>query len=68
MLADVLNPNENAWELEIFGGARTDKYERWYACERWNLPYRNLVIKGKIEPLALTRLRDIGVEEVAPFV
>ena len=52
---------ENAWELEIFGGARTDKYERWFASERWNLPYYNVVIKGKIEPLALSRLRAMRV-------
>ena len=65
VLADVLNPKENAWELEIFGGARTDKYERWFACERWNLPYYNLVIKGRIEPLALSRLLAKGVQVTA---
>jgi hypothetical protein len=65
VLADVLDPKEDAWELEIYGGPRTDKYERWFACYRWNLPYYNLVIKGKIEPLALSRLRAMGVQVMA---
>lgn len=61
-LVEVLDAKENAWELEIHGSARTDKYSRWFACEGWNLPYYNLVIKGKLEPRALSGLHDMGIE------
>lgn len=62
VLLDVLNPEENAWELEIHGGGRTDKYEKWFACEKWNLPFCNLVIKGKTERFALQKLRSRGLQ------
>lgn len=58
VLVDVLRPSESAWELEISGSSRTDKYREWFACRRWNLPYDNLVIKGKIDPLARKRIES----------
>ena len=65
VLLDVLDSRENAWELEIFGGSRTDKYKQWYASENWNLPYYNLVIKGKIDPFALSKIRASGTRVVS---
>lgn len=61
VLLDVLDPQENAWELEVLGGIRTDKYKYWFACTRWNLPYYNLVVKGKIVPRALFKLQSAGI-------
>ena len=62
VLKAVLNPKETAWEFEIFGSSRTDDYDRWFACKHWNLPYHNLVIKGKLEPRALRRVRSMGIK------
>lgn len=62
VLLDVLESHENAWELEVLGGKRTDKYKRWFACTRWNLPYYNLVVKGKIAPRALFKLKSAGIQ------
>lgn len=62
VLLDVLDPNESAWEFEVYGGARTDKYEQWYASKNWNLPYHNLVIKGKIDPIALCKIKLSGAD------
>jgi hypothetical protein len=64
VLLDVLDSNENAWEFEIFGDARTDKYKQWFACERQNLSFYNLVIKGKMDRLSLYRLQSSGVRIV----
>ncbi len=58
VLVDVLRPSESAWDLEIAGSSRTDKYAAWFACRKWNLPYDNLVIKGKINPLAQKRIES----------
>lgn len=62
VLLDVLNPKENAWEFEIFGSDRTDKYQRWFASVDWNLPFHNVVIKGKLDPFALWELRSENID------
>lgn len=66
VLRDVLHPAESAWELEVSGGERTDQYGRWFASSRSVLPFLNLVIKGKIDPIALRRLRSAGVQINTP--
>ena len=62
VLLDVLKPSENAWEFEITGASRTDSYKKWFASSEWLVPYLNLVIKGKVDPLALHRLKIAGLE------
>lgn len=62
VLLEVLDPKENAWEFEIFGAWRTDKFINWYACKNWTLPYYNLVIKGKIDPVVLEKLSLMCVQ------
>lgn len=61
VLLDILQPNENAWEFEIFGSQRTDKYCDWYASNFWLLPYENLVVKGKIVPSVYRMISDTGI-------
>lgn len=50
VLIDVLKDDETAWELELLGSKRTDKFGDWYSSRQWLLPTRNLIIKGKIDP------------------
>lgn len=60
VLLDLLHPQENAWEFELVGSQRTDKYLEWYACNHWNFRHCNLVIKGRIAPGSLRQLRSLG--------
>lgn len=62
VLMDVLRPNENAWEFEVFGSQRTDKYFNWFASSNWLMPYENLVIKGKIDPSAFRLIVKAGTK------
>lgn len=61
VLLDVLREGESAWEFEVFGSARTDKYSSWYASDRWLLPTANLVIKGRFHPGALRLFQREGL-------
>lgn len=61
VLLDVLRDGESAWDLEVFGSARTDKFGGWYASSRWVLPTTNVVIKGLYEPRAWRALKRAGV-------
>jgi hypothetical protein len=61
VLLDVLRDGESAWALEVHGSARTDRFENWFACRRWLLPTRNLVVKGRYDPNAWRLLRGEGL-------
>jgi hypothetical protein len=61
VLIDILNDEENAWQFEILGSKRTDKYDDWYSCTDYNIPYYNLVIKGLYERSAYYKLIRGGV-------
>jgi hypothetical protein len=70
VLLAVLDPAENAWEFEIFGSERTDKYTKWFASSKWNIPFENLVIKGKVNPFVMRKLRlaNINIETSRPVM
>lgn len=59
-LLSMLRPEESAWDFEIRGSARTDHLTAWYACSEWNLPFHNLVIKGKFDRRAYKDLQKDG--------
>lgn len=61
VLRAVLRPGESAWHFEIHGSVRTDAFGDWFASKRFLLSYVNLVIKGKIDPRALTVLQRQGI-------
>lgn len=63
-LLSVLRPDESAWDFEVYGSARTDHLKAWYACSEWNLPFHNLVIKGKIDKRAYRQLQQDGTAPV----
>ena len=62
VLLDILDEKENAWEFEIIGSARTDKYDEWYSCLTTTIPYLNLIIKGKYDPRVYDILKRKGIE------
>ena len=46
-MIDLLEPTESAWDFEIIGSKRSDKYSDFYAVNTVVLPYLNGVVKGK---------------------
>jgi len=47
VLVDLLEPTESAWDFEIIGSERSNKYSDFYAVNTIILPYLNGVVKGK---------------------
>jgi len=62
VLLDILDEKENAWQFEITGSTRTDKYDKWYSCLDTLFPYLNLIIKGKYDPRVYHVLKEQGIE------
>jgi len=46
-LLKLLDISESAWDFEIDGSKRSDKYENFYSINTTILPYLNGVVKGK---------------------
>jgi hypothetical protein len=61
VLLDILSADENAWDFELSGSQRTDKYINWFASSKWMMPYENIVIKGKIDPVAFRIIESTGI-------
>lgn len=47
VLDNLVNTGESAWDFEIFGTVRSDKYDGFYATHTAIFPVENGVIKGK---------------------
>ena len=47
VLIDLLDLNESAWDFEIKGSNRSNKYDDFYSIDIEVLPYLNGVVKGK---------------------
>jgi hypothetical protein len=62
VLGELLRDDESAWQFELNGSARSDHFDRWYASREWLVPYVNLVVKRKLDPLALRKLRGMGID------
>lgn len=66
VLSDLLVEHESPWEFELNGSERSDRFDRWFASRRWLIPYVNLVVKRKIDPLALRLLQEGGIQVRSP--
>jgi hypothetical protein len=62
VLMDLIKTTENAWQFEIYGSSRSDKYDRWYACNKFEIPFYNLVVKGYYEPFSYSILTHKGIK------
>lgn len=47
VLIDLLDSSESAWDFEILGSHRSNKYSEFYSIDLTILPYLNGVVKGK---------------------
>lgn len=61
VLLDLLKPGENAWDFEVYGAIRSDKYEGFYSTWKVLIPVVNGVIKRKWQRSAIKRLESLGV-------
>jgi len=62
VLLDLLKPGENAWEFELYGTMRSDRYGGFYSTHRLLLPFVNGVIKGKWQRPAVKRLQALDIQ------
>lgn len=62
VLLDLLKDGESAWDFEVYGSTRSDKYDRFYASWKDCFPITNAVIKGKWRKGTLKRLKSLGIE------
>uniref|UniRef100_A0A7C3MPT4 Glycosyltransferase family 2 protein n=1 Tax=Dictyoglomus thermophilum TaxID=14 RepID=A0A7C3MPT4_DICTH len=62
VLLDLLRPGENAWEFEIYGSERSDKYDSFYCTWDRYFKFVNGVVKGKWDRRAINKLLELGVE------
>lgn len=60
VLLDLLESGESAWQFEIEGSERSDRYRHFYSVYRDCFPVVNSVIKGKWRRPAVRMLRAQG--------
>jgi len=62
VLYDILKEGENAWQFELNGSIRSDKYNGFYAIKNINiLPTINGIIRGKWNKMAMKILENKGI-------
>ena len=62
VLLDLLKDGESAWDFEVYGSIRSDKYDRFYASWKDYFTITNAVIKGKWQKSAVRELKSLSVE------
>jgi len=62
VLLNLLKGGESAWDFEVHGSVRSDKYDRFYAAWKDCFPITNGVIKGKWRRGAAKKLKSLGIE------
>ena len=62
VLLDLLQPGESAWDFEIYGSVRSDKYDSFYSVRKRYFYYINGVVKGKWQRGAVKKLNSLGIE------
>lgn len=62
VLEALLEPEESAWEFEIRGSERSDRFDGFYAARRPVFSIINTVGRGKWSRRALRRVRKLGFE------
>jgi hypothetical protein len=61
VLHDLLVPGETAWEFELEGSKRSDKYNDFYSTRKSVVHVANAIVRGKWDPRVLCILSRQGV-------
>jgi hypothetical protein len=61
-LLDLLKPGESAWDFEVHGSVRSDKYDKFYASWKDCFAVTNAVIKGKWCREAVKKSKSLGIK------
>ena len=62
ILLNLLKTGESAWDFEIYGSLRSDKYENYYSTWGKYFSFMNGVIKGKWRRSSVKMLKSLGIE------
>lgn len=62
MLMDLLDASESAWQFEVAGSARSDRFDGFFAHDTAVVETVNLVVKGLVDPRAERVLEDRGID------
>lgn len=62
VLLDLLKVGESAWDFELHGSVRSDKYDDFYVVWKNNFEIINTVIRGKWLPSAAKKIKSVGIE------
>lgn len=66
VLLDLLKDNENAWQFEVYGSWRSERYQGFYAVKNPLFTFDHIVIKGKVDRVIYKKLKNkdehIGIE------
>jgi len=62
VLRDLLKSGESAWEFELIGSERSDRYDDFYVAWKNSFEILNTVIRGKWLPSAAKKIKSFGVE------
>ena len=62
VLLDLLRPGENAWEFEMHGTERSDKYDRFYSTRDKHFDTINTIIKRKWQRDAVRAMQQLNID------
>jgi len=62
VLLPLLDPHESAWEFEIRGSERSDRFDGFYVTHRPLFAVVNTVARGRWSRRAIRRIRRLGFE------
>jgi hypothetical protein len=61
VLLSLLDASENAWQFEVNGSYRSDRFSSFYASDETLIDVINLVVKGHLDPRAVKVLESKGI-------
>ena len=62
LLLDLLKSGESAWDFEVHGSVRSDKYDDFYSVWEDHFPVIEVVVKGKWDRSAVQQIHALGVK------
>ena len=58
ILLDLLKDDESAWQFEVYGSKRSERYQGFFSVRKPLIVFDHIVIKGKIDRSIYTKLKN----------